>query len=285
MPDRSRRSRRATSQASFSFTPSEASACGAMPSDSPAGPTTPPSGPAVAPASLSPKPPAPSEGLLTSATSGPSGSSSFDSAVLQSSLASRLRALTASRGSTLFRLIWKERVTPSGRAICALRGSALRTFDNDSTSPGFDEMLAPAKTPPAPWNTPIVSDMKRGVGGLSTEARLAAWATPVKEDGRSSRRHGYMIKGNLGTTLYDAALLTLPIDPDLATGSGPDASGSGVDPGPVVVEAAGVLLNPAHSRWLMGLPRAWDDCAPLPIKSPRRRRARSAPPSPDGSGG
>ena len=35
-----------------------------------------------------------------------------------------------------------------------------------------------------------------------------SWPTPVKEDARSSARHGYMIEGNAGTTLLDAARLT-----------------------------------------------------------------------------
>jgi hypothetical protein len=35
-----------------------------------------------------------------------------------------------------------------------------------------------------------------------------SWPTPVREDMRSSARHGYMIEGNQGTTLLDAARLT-----------------------------------------------------------------------------
>lgn len=69
----------------------------------------------------------------TSATFGPSGSASSLSAVLQSSLANRLQA--RSTGSILYRLTWKDRVTPSRRAICALRASAARTSGSASTSP------------------------------------------------------------------------------------------------------------------------------------------------------
>ena len=50
------------------------------------------------------------------------------------SLASRLRQNLASLGSTLFTLTWKDRATPSGRLICALRASALRTSASACTS-------------------------------------------------------------------------------------------------------------------------------------------------------
>ena len=102
-------------------------------------------------------------------TSGPSGSVSSPPVDLLSSLESRLRARLDGRGSTLYSLTWKELATPAGRTICQLRALAARTRGSGSTS----------------------------------------WPTPVKEDARSSARHGYMIDGNAGTTLLDAARLTV----------------------------------------------------------------------------
>src|SRR5215831_3706480 len=69
-----------------------------------------------------------------SVISGPHGSGSLESVALTFSLASRYRTKTASRGSTLFQLIWRERVTPSGRVIPAQRVSALRTSGSDCIS-------------------------------------------------------------------------------------------------------------------------------------------------------
>ena len=106
--------------------------------------------------------------MLMIETSGPSGSDSSMPADLLSSLASRLVARTASSGSTLYSMIWKKRITPAKHSISRLVASARRTDDSVFTSS----------------------------------------PTPVKEDVRSLARHGYMIEGNQGTTLLDAARLT-----------------------------------------------------------------------------
>jgi len=87
-----------------------------------------PYGPVPALASLSARQ-AKEAGLLTSGTCGPRFTSLSNSAVLQSSLASKLQAATATLGSTLFNLTWKQRALPSGRLKPSLAASARRTSD------------------------------------------------------------------------------------------------------------------------------------------------------------
>ena len=101
-------------------------AAGATPSASPAGLTMDPAGLAPVRASLSARQ-AKEQGLMTSGTYGPRSSTSPNSANLRLSLESKLPARLDSRGSTLFKLTWKRRVTPQGQSIYALRASGRRT--------------------------------------------------------------------------------------------------------------------------------------------------------------
>lgn len=96
---------------------------------SPDGPTINQCGQDLAPANLSARQ-AKEQGLMMSGIYGLIGTGSSASASLQSSLANRLQARTASTGSTLYKLTWKESTTPLGQRICALRASGRRTSDN-----------------------------------------------------------------------------------------------------------------------------------------------------------
>lgn len=53
---------------------------------------------------------------------------------LSNAITERLKIMTAPLGSSMYNLTWKERATPSGRRISALRASGRRTSDNASTS-------------------------------------------------------------------------------------------------------------------------------------------------------
>lgn len=125
---------------------SPALACGASPLEGGGGQTSGPFGQDHALANLSAWQ-AWAVGSTTSGTFGPSGTTSSGSAALASSLASRLQVRTASLGSTLFTLTWRQRATPSQRSIFALRASARPTSDNESSS--------------SPIPTPTASDWKR----------------------------------------------------------------------------------------------------------------------------
>ena len=117
-------------------------------------------------------------GLMTSGTYGPRFSISSKSAVLQRFLENKLRRKTALLGSTLYRLTWKESVTPSGLPVCLLRASAPRISDNGCGS----------------WQTPQTSDgsgggqAKRAMGetrhgsNLNDFAMLVGWPTPAARD-------------------------------------------------------------------------------------------------------
>jgi hypothetical protein len=203
-------------------------------------------------------------------TFGRRGSGSSASHDLQSSLASRLRARTASLGSTLFFLTWKQRVTPLGRSISALRASGRRTSGSDCGS----------------WPTPQASDFMGGPdirrdngrpnSTMATMATMASWPTPMAG---TPARNGYNEAGNTdssrktvflcGVDLVGAGITADPnwSGPVRLTASGEIRTGSSAE------MVSGGRLNPEHPRWLIGLPPAWDDCAVTAMRSlPRKRR-------------
>lgn len=260
-----------------------------------AGPIAAPSGPDPAHASLSARQ-ARELGLLTSGTFGLPSTGLSKSAALQRSLESRLQARTLTLGSTLYKLTWKPWVTPSGQRRSRLRASVLRTSETGSTG----------------WPTPVVGDSTGGVRppnsrrgpapGLQAAAMLAGWVTPTTRDHKGDRAEP-RAKGQQLPYLAGLAGWPTPMA-DCNRGASPEEalktyrpSGAKVQKrlqdiaaiaGPVRLTVSGETLtgcsagmesggqlNPAHSRWLMGLPAAWDACAPTETPLMLKRRKSS----------
>jgi hypothetical protein len=338
----------------LNVTSSQELASGPTPCAEPDGPMIVLFGPDPALANLSARQ-AKEQGLMTSGTSGLRGITSSASAALQSSLANRLQAKTALVGSTLFTLTWKQRVTPSGLSISALRASVRRTSDSDCIS----------------WPTPMANNASKDrnrfredrQNGLGAIASLSGWATPttrdykntgdletyiygsptgrIRDDSTSTQawlagwptpmagtpaQNGNNPAGNNDSSRKTVALAGWPTPTALERNAGPEtlqkradfrkrnanqnttpmylneaaqitvdaelcaAMGYQTTPhGPARLTVTGELLtgstaqmesggplNPAHSRWLMGLPPEWDDCAVTAMPSLRRSRKPSS---------
>lgn len=270
-----------TCEDSHSATSSPGLASGPIPSASPDGQTINQCGQAPARASLSARQ-AKEMGLLTSCTYGLLSSTSSASADLSMSLANRLQQVTQMLGSTLYKQTWKEWDTPSGLFRFRQRASVRRTSESGPTG----------------WPTPVANtnpqpETKRGLQHVSGAARLTGWQTPVANDSTGST-HCYSWKNQNGSPkvflkLPGTALLAgwvTPTTRDWKDTSGMTAQRGGKErldqlprqaytagplrltvfgemrTGSFVEMGNGVQLNPAHSRWLQGLPKAWDTASP-----------------------
>lgn len=178
-------------------------------------------------------------GLPMNVTSGRSFPGLSESVVLQQFLESRFRVETALLGSTLYRLTWKRRVTPAGRSIPALRASVRRTSGSACIG----------------WPLP---------------AMRAGWTTPMANDATGST-HCYGPKRPDGTR---PEFLKLPGQAQLSGPARLTASGELLT-GSTAGMGNGGQLNPAHARWLQGLPRIWDDCAVMAMRSMHNRQQHS----------
>lgn len=224
--------------------------------------------------------------LLTSGIYGQHSSTSSESVNLMLSLANRLRKRTDLLGSTLYRLTWNQKRMRSGRSLFRLAASERRIKGSGFTS----------------WQTPTVQDahgrdrhnQKNGgvILSLLGEVRLAAWPTPT-----ATERSG---QGEKNSSLYQDARLASWESPTTRDAKDGDCSEqiktgavevnallgrqallmvSGETPNGSTAEMTSIgQLDPAHSRWLMGLPPEFCDCAVTAMALLRRARKSSSAP-------
>jgi hypothetical protein len=239
----------------------------------------------------------------TNDISGPNSTVWSKSAALQESLANRLQEKVEHLGSTLYKLTWRKKITPQGWLYSQLVASGHRTKDKDCTG-----------LPKTHWSTTRTTDGKAvrvskttgqtfGIN-LADQAKLSHWPTPLGQDQIGSARTTTQAQKwkdpsspqQTQHTSLDAARLAhwpTPIKSDARGSAGAEprkmaelpnlvrltgpmrltATGQ-IQTGSTVEITSGGQLNPAHSRWLMGLPTEWDDCAVTVTPLSHRKRKR-----------
>lgn len=204
-------------------------------------------------------------------------------------------------GSTLYSATWKAQVTPAQRLLFRVRASVRRTSETDCTgwvtpaardwkdTPGMvaqrdgkdrNDQL-PRQAYLAGWPTPTATDASRGVKDarpwdagkpLGQIVALAGWPTTSCNNDRTGNPESALSMtradgSKVQQRLQDFAAICGPVR---LTASGLMLTGSDAE-----MESGG-QLNPAHSRWLMGLPPEWDACAPTATPSMRKQRKPSS---------
>ncbi len=202
---------------------------------------------------------------------------------LQACLTSALRRRMPLDGCDLYALTWKERVTPSGRQICALRASAVRTSVSASGSErsGWPTPAANAYGEDLEKELARRARLKEQHGNgngagltLAVVSQMAGWPTPTTRDHFPAHSDEYVAakkaQGHGMQNLNDTAALSN--GPARFTASGEMLIGSSAG-----MESGG-QLSPEHSRWLMGYPAEWGSCGATAMQSLRPSRRSSSKP-------
>lgn len=241
---------------------------------------------------------------MMSGTYGQVSSGFSSSGDLQLFLVSKLRQRLQTLGSTLYTLTWKPWGTPLGVSRFRLRASVRRISETGLT--GWPTAAArdyKSESATDEYNTRRWAHT-RGKA-LSAVSLMAGWPTPTMPSGGQTVPDGTTATGmtpdrrKVQVTLKDVAALSgwpTPTAQDSSRGSlPPRPQDTGIPLSQMVAMATparltvngemltgcsagmanGGQLNPAHSRWLMGYPIAWDDCAVTVTLSTRGKRRNS----------
>lgn len=183
-------------------------------------------------------------GLPMPATYGRSSGDSSPTAVLQSSMGSRLRAMTDVHGSLEYALRWKSWAMLLGPPIIALRGSKRRKSDN-----GFSGWPTPCAADGSSSRNSTAHRNKLPPTGihkgdtLTDAVALHGWGTPTSRDHKDGSSIGTVdVNGLLGRQVWAYAAMT----------------------------ESGGALSPAFHLWLQGFPPAWHSSGEAAMQSCRK---------------